>query len=54
MKDQTVKESTTLRWGIIGCGQIAHDRMLPALEMARNGEVVALFDPDPTRIERHC
>jgi predicted dehydrogenase len=52
MRDQTVKESDTLRWGIVGCGQIAHDRVLPALEIARNGEVVALFDPDPARIER--
>ena len=45
-------ETKALRWGIIGCGQIAHDRVLPALEMARNGKIVALFDPDPVRIER--
>jgi predicted dehydrogenase len=52
VRDQTVTEPINLRWGIIGCGQIAHDRVLPALAMARNGEVVALFDPDPARIER--
>ncbi|MCA9877571.1 MAG: Gfo/Idh/MocA family oxidoreductase [Thermomicrobiales bacterium] len=45
-------EPKPLRWGIIACGQIAHDRVLPALAMAANCEVVALFDPDPTRIER--
>jgi D-xylose 1-dehydrogenase (NADP+, D-xylono-1,5-lactone-forming) len=52
MRDETVTEVSTLRWGIIGCGQIAHDRVLPALDMAKNGEVVALFDPDAERIER--
>ena len=45
-------EPKPLRWGIIACGQIAHDRVLPALNMAANCEVVALFDPDPARIER--
>ena len=45
-------ELQRLRWGIIGCGQIAHDRVLPALDMARNGEVVALFDPDHERVAR--
>lgn len=45
-------EPTPLRWGIIACGQIAHDRVLPALAMAANCEVAALFDPDPARIER--
>jgi len=52
VRDQTVTEPKNLRWGIIGCGQIAHDRVLPALDMARNGEVVALFDPDCERVER--
>ena len=47
-----VTEPKPLRWGIIACGQIAHDRVLPALDMAANCEVVALFDPDPARIER--
>jgi D-xylose 1-dehydrogenase (NADP+, D-xylono-1,5-lactone-forming) len=52
VRDHTVTESKKLRWGIIGCGQIAHDRILPALDLARNGEVVALFDPDPERVAR--
>jgi xylose dehydrogenase (NAD/NADP) len=47
-----VTDPKPLRWGIIGCGQIAHDRVLPAIAMARNGEVVALFDPDPERVAR--
>lgn len=47
-----VTEPKPLRWGIIACGQIAHDRVLPALDMAANCDVVALFDPDPSRIER--
>jgi predicted dehydrogenase len=45
-------EPRKLRWGIIGCGQIAHDRVMPALELAGNSELVALFDPDPARLER--
>ena len=51
-RDLTVTELKKLRWGIIGCGQIAHDRVLPALELAKNGEVVALFDPDHERVAR--
>jgi predicted dehydrogenase len=47
-----MSDTAKLRWGIIGCGQIAHDRMVPALELASNSELVALFDPDPARIER--
>ena len=45
-------ELKKLRWGIIGCGQIAHDRILPALDLAQNGDVVALFDPDHERVAR--
>ena len=42
-----------LRWGIIGCGQIAHDRNTPGTRIWRqNGEVVALFDPDHERVAR--
>jgi xylose dehydrogenase (NAD/NADP) len=52
MRDCTVTEPKPLRWGIIGCGQIAHDRVLPALDLAKNCEVVALFDPDRERIDR--
>ena len=49
----TVAQDTDqVRWGIIGCGQISYDRMMPALEMAENCELVALFDPDAARLER--
>jgi predicted dehydrogenase len=47
-----VGEHARVRWGIIGCGQIAHDRVMPALEMAENCELAALFDPDRERLER--
>ncbi|MGH2561065.1 MAG: Gfo/Idh/MocA family protein [Thermomicrobiales bacterium] len=45
-------ETRSIRWGIVGCGQIAFDRILPALELASNCETVALFDPDPERLAR--
>ena len=34
-----------VRWGIIGCGQIAVDKMLPAMLAASNVELVAVADP---------
>jgi D-xylose 1-dehydrogenase (NADP+, D-xylono-1,5-lactone-forming) len=34
-----------VRWGIIGCGQIAVDKMLPAMRAASNVELVAVADP---------
>lgn len=52
MKNDTVSGLAPLRWGIIGCGQIAHDRIMPALATAGNCELVALFDPDGERLER--
>lgn len=45
-------DTDKVRWGVIGCGQISYDRMMPALEMAGNSELVALFDPDTSRLER--
>lgn len=42
----------TVRFGVIGCGQIAFDRVMPALEMATNCELAALSDPDAERLER--
>src|SRR5919199_5471165 len=41
-----------VRWGVIGCGQIAHDKAMPALAAADNCELVALADPDAERLER--
>ncbi len=32
-------------WGIIGCGQIAVDKMLPAMMAANNVELVSVADP---------
>lgn len=42
----------TVSWGVIGCGQIAYDKVMPALAAATNAELVALSDPDPARLER--
>lgn len=44
--------SSKVRWGIIGCGQIAHDKALPGILAAENAALVALADPDPARLER--
>ncbi len=48
----TDRDPSPLRWGIVGCGQIAYDRVMPALELAANCELTALFDPDPARLAR--
>ncbi len=40
---------TKVHWGIIGCGQIAMDKMLPAMLAANNVELVAVADPIPER-----
>lgn len=45
-------EQARIRWGVIGCGQIAYDKMMPGLALARNAELVALSDPDTVRLER--
>jgi D-xylose 1-dehydrogenase (NADP+, D-xylono-1,5-lactone-forming) len=34
-----------VRWGVLGCGQIAVDKMIPAMRAARNVELVAVADP---------
>jgi D-xylose 1-dehydrogenase (NADP+, D-xylono-1,5-lactone-forming) len=34
-----------VRWGMIGCGQIAIDKMLPAMLAANNVELIAVADP---------
>ncbi len=40
-----------VRWGIIGCGQIAVEKMLPAMLAADNVELVAVADPLQERRE---
>ena len=34
-------------WGVVGCGWVARDYVVPALVASANGRVVALCDPDP-------
>ena len=45
-------EVRPVRWGVIGCGQIAHDKAIPALAAAEHCELLALSDPDAARLER--
>ena len=45
-------DSPKVRWGVIGCGQIAYDKAMPGTAMAGNAELVALADSDPARVER--
>ncbi len=40
-----------LGWGIAGCGWVARDYVAPAIESSANGQLVAMFDPDP--VSRH-
>ena len=42
--------SQKIRWGVAGCGWVARDYVLPALDAAPNCEVVALLDPDPEQL----
>lgn len=37
----------SLGWGIAGCGWVARDYVAPAIAAARNGHLVATYDPDP-------
>ena len=41
----------TIRWGAIGCGQIAVDKSLPGLLAARGAQLVAVSDPLQARRE---
>ena len=40
--------STPLSWGVIGCGQIASDKTIPALLATPTARLLAFADPDPT------
>ena len=40
-----------VRWGIAGCGWVARDYVGPAIQASANGELAAVFDPDP--VSRH-
>ena len=37
-----------LGWAVVGCGWVARDYVIPAIQEARNGHVVALCDRDPS------
>ncbi|GCE29544.1 oxidoreductase [Dictyobacter alpinus] len=47
-----VATNHVIRWGVIGCGQIAYDKVMPALAQAANAQLVALSDPDHSRLEQ--
>lgn len=51
LKTMAVQTSQTVRWGIIGCGQIALDKSVSALLAAKNGRIAAIADLDPARCE---
>src|SRR5689334_17589307 len=38
-----------IRWGVIGCGQIAVDKSIPGLLHAEGARLVAVADPLPAR-----
>jgi predicted dehydrogenase len=40
-----------VRWGVIGCGQIAFDKAMPAMTKADHAELVAAADVRPERLE---
>lgn len=41
---------TTLKWGVIGCGQIALDKTIPAILKATNSELAAVSDMSLDRL----
>ena len=41
-----------LRWGLVGCGWVARDYVVPALVAAPPARLVALCDPDPAALDR--
>ena len=43
---------TGVGWGVAGCGWVARDHALPALQQVPGARVVALHDRDPAALER--
>jgi D-xylose 1-dehydrogenase (NADP+, D-xylono-1,5-lactone-forming) len=41
---------TTVKWGVIGCGQISVDKTIPAILKATNSELAAVSDMSPERL----
>ena len=44
--------SHTVKWGLVGCGWVAHDYVVPALLATANAHLVALCDRDPAALAR--
>ncbi|MCV2489629.1 Gfo/Idh/MocA family oxidoreductase [Geodermatophilus sp. YIM 151500] len=44
--------TSTVGWGVAGCGWVARDHALPALRAVPGAEVVALHDRDPAALAR--
>ena len=44
--------STTIRWGIAGCGWVARDYVAPAIAASANGRLAALHDVSPASLAR--
>jgi len=38
-------EPKVIRWGVAGCGQIAVDKAIPGLLLAKGAKIVAFADP---------
>lgn len=43
---------SVIRFGIIGCGNIAHDVHIPGILAARDTVITAIADPNPDRLEK--
>ena len=44
--------SPMVNWGIAGCGWVARDYVGPAIQASANGQLAALYDPDPVSRSR--
>ena len=44
--------SHTVKWGLVGCGWVAHDYVVPALLATANARLIALCDRDPAALNR--
>ena len=45
-------DSLCVKWGLVGCGWVAHDYVVPALLAAANARLIALCDRDPAALDR--
>lgn len=44
-------KSRTIRWGVVGCGWVARDYVIPAIEAASNADLVAVCDRNPDAVK---